>query len=363
VSSNFPDLQRQRGAALIIALVVVLLVVMLATRVSSDYLVLFRTVENQGEQQQARAYLRGAELVAEEALLRDMQAGSDIDSALELWARRMDVPVPEGVMSACLADLQARLNLNDLLGMEGGYSPAQKRFVRLLQVTDMNIDSVAAVALANAVFDWVDPDDDTRYPGGAESLDYGRSLQPYRPANQAFASVTELRLVKGFSSELVAALTPYVTVWGNGNLNLNTMDAQLSARVDPAADPAAPVMLRTLNTADTLLPLSADGALLVAAARSNGGGVLQSLDLFNSAPFNAQEWELAGVALKSSWFELTAVMRTARRSWTLTSVLHRAVAATGIPEVTVVSRRYAQGTADAAGGKDIGSASCAAASP
>ena len=54
----------QRGATLIVALVVVLLVVMLATRISSDYLVLFRTVENQTAVGQARAYLRGAESVA-----------------------------------------------------------------------------------------------------------------------------------------------------------------------------------------------------------------------------------------------------------------------------------------------------------
>src|SRR5687768_18460037 len=95
---------------------------MLATRVSSDYLVLFRAVENQSELQQARAYLRGAELVAREALLRDLQVGSEIDSALEPWGQQLNLPLPEGILSACLADLQARLNLNDLQAAtrEGG---------------------------------------------------------------------------------------------------------------------------------------------------------------------------------------------------------------------------------------------------
>ena len=358
MSSNCRSPGGQRGAALIIALVVVLLVAMLATRVSSDYLVLFRTVENQSELQQARSYLRGAELVAEAALLRDMQASGDIDSALEPWARRADLPVPEGLMSACLADLQARLNLNDLVGPEGGYSPAQKRFIRLLQAVDANIDSVAATALANAVFDWVDGDDDTRYPGGAETLDYGQLPQPYRPANQPFASVTELRLIKGFSAELAAALTPHVSVWGNGNINLNTLDAHISAQADPSK---VPVMLRTLNTADTLLPLSIEGALLLAAARGNSGGVLQNLELFNDAPFTAQDWELDGVELTSAYFELTAVMRTTQRAWSMTSVLHRAVSPAGVPQITVVSRRYDQG----AGGTrhEMENASCAAALP
>ena len=368
MSSSFRKPRRQNGAALIVALVVVLLVVMLATRVSSDYLVLFRTVENQRELQQARSYLRGAELVAEQALLRDMQTSFEVDSTLELWARRADLPLPEGIMSACLADLQARLNLNDLAApgaadgaMTGSYSPAQKRFIRLLQAVDASIDSVAAAALANAVFDWLDADDNARYPGGAEALDYSRSAQPYRPANQAFASVSELRLIKGFSSELVAALTPHVSVWGNGNLNLNTMDAQLTALADPTS--AMPVMLRTLNNADTLLPLSVDGARLLASARAGSGGVLQNLEFFDAAPFSAQDWELDGVALTSSWFELTAVMRTAQRAWTMTAVLHRVQSVAGVPEVTVVSRRYDQGVSGAANGTETENASCAATSP
>jgi general secretion pathway protein K len=222
---------------------------------------------------------------------------------------------------------------------------------------DDEIDSAAALALANAVFDWVDADDDQRYPGGAETVDYARSAdftagapQAYRPANQPFASISELRLVKGFSSELVAALTPHVSVWGNGNLNLNTMDAHLDSGAgfitgfgtdfDNAATTATPIMLRTLNTSDSLLPLSIDGARLLAAARSNSGGVVQNFDFFAAAPFNAQDWELDGVALTSAFFELSAVMQTPRRAYMLTSVLRRGTSRAGEPEITVVSRRY-----------------------
>jgi general secretion pathway protein K len=349
VLSNFHR-RGQRGAALIVALVVVSLVVLLATRVSSDYLVLFRTVENQGELQQARAYLRGAELVAEQALLRDLQAGSDIDSPLEPWAQGLVLPLPDGLLSACLVDLQARLNLNDLDAPDGELSVAQRRFIRLLQVVDPQLDSSAATTLANAVFDWIDADDTQRYPGGAEAIDYARLPQPYRAANQAFASVSELRLVKGFDAKLVAALTPHLGVWGNGHLNLNTLDAQLAAILTPDA---SPVMLRTLNTTDSLLPLSNEGARLLAAAR-NELGIFENLDVFSAAPFNVQQWELDGLALDSAYFELTAVMQHGRRSFALQSVLHRGMSLAGVPQVTVVSRRYA--------GAHEG-ASCAAALP
>src|SRR5687768_7111245 len=204
---------RQRGATLVVALVVVLLVVMLATRISADYLVLFRTIENQNSLQQARAYLRGAEAVAREALLQDMQLSAEIDSTRELWSQRLQIPLPEGNMDACLIDMQSRLNLNDLDATEAeGYSPAQKRFIRLLQVldTDSPPDQSTAVELANAVFDWIDIDNSVRYPGGAEELDYLQMQPSYRPANQPFASTTELLLIKDMTAELVAALTPHV---------------------------------------------------------------------------------------------------------------------------------------------------------
>jgi general secretion pathway protein K len=344
VSSNFPE---QRGATRIVALVVVLLVVLLATRISSTYLVLFRSVENHTALQQARAWLRGAESVAKEALLRDLQLDSSIDSTLELWAQPLQLPLPEGVLSACLLDLQGRVNLNDLAAPAAAvYSPAQKRFIRLLQALDMDEppDSVAAIALANAVFDWLDTDDDRRYPGGAEELEYLQLPLPYRPANQAFVSITELNLISGITPALVAALMPHVSVWGNGNLNLNTLDHHLlwSARAEAgiSAAEATPLMLRILNNAASLLPLRSEAAALLAAARSANGGVLQNLELFRSGPLAAQNWELDGLALTSDFFLLTADMQVQARHYQLQSVLQRAVTPAGVPVVTVRTRQY-----------------------
>jgi general secretion pathway protein K len=348
VSSNFPSacVRRQRGATLVIALVVVLLVVMLTTRLGSDYLVLFRTVENQTALQQARAYLRGAEVVAKEALLRDLLVDTEVDSALELWAQPLLLPLPEGVMSACIIDLQSRLNLNDLGAAADQYSPAQKRFIRLLQTLDVEqpLDSVAAVELAHAVFDWIDVDSTPRYPGGAEELEYLRRMPPYRPANQAFASVTELNLVAGMTPELVAALTPHLAVWGNGSINLNTLDAALNSSRDPAtnigSDAPEPMLLRTLNNPDSLLPLTAQAAGLLAQARSAQGGVLRTLDFFDTGPLAAQQWELDGIGLASEYFLLTADMQVQARHYQLQSVLHRAPDNAGVPQLTVMSRHY-----------------------
>lgn len=358
-------LGQQRGAALVLALIVVLMVVALATRVSKDYWLLYRTLDNQSSLEQAHAYLRGAEDLAAQALMLDIVGGSMVDSHLEPWAQQRTLPLPEGLLNACLIDLQSRLNLNDLGTPQGeGYSAAQKRFIRLLQVLplEQTLDEVAAVALANAVFDWIDLDSSSRYPGGAEELEYSQQGRSYRPANQAFISVTELRQIMGMTPELVSALTPLVSVWGNGSMNINTLDSTLlwSSRTGMQSganvegderderdvrdeEPDKPMLLRTLNNPNSLRPLPESAAELVAAARSGNGGVVENLALFSSGTLARQNWELQGVGVASDYFQMNASMDLAGHRYQLKSVLQRGVDTVGRPLVVVVARTYVNG--------------------
>jgi general secretion pathway protein K len=352
--SRLPIYQRQQhGAALVLALVAVLLVVALATRLGRDYWLLQRTVELELEQSQARAYLLGAEQVAQQALLLDLQSGQTIDSAAELWAQPRQLPLPIGNMAACLSDLQGRINLNDLsTPASEGLSVMQKRFIRLLQVLPakalakgQRIDEQSALQLANAAFDWVDADNEQRYPGGAEAVQYLQTGLGYKPANQAFTSVSELLLLAAWDAELVAALTPFVSVWGNGSLNINTVDLQLAqatdARADSIADPpddnAEPMLLRTLNHADSLQPASSEAARRIASLRSSAGGVLN--DLTNVRELVAEQgWELDGLGVASDFFQLSAELKLNGHRHQLVSVLQRNFDAVGRPQVNVVNR-------------------------
>jgi general secretion pathway protein K len=337
-------LQHQTGATLVTALIVVLLVTALATRMGSDYLLLFRSVEQQTRLQQGRNWLRGAEELASYALLQDLLYDSGVDTYLEPWATTMQIPLPEGILAACLHDLQARINLNDLGAPAGSYSPAQLRFIRLLQVLplDAALTTRDALALAHAVFDWVDSDNAVRFPGGAEALDYQRMTPPYRPANQAFHSVDELRLVAGMTDELFRALTPHVSVWGNGRINFNTLDRALAWSAADDSEEAQPVLLRTLNNPESLQPLSVEAARRLAAVRSNSGGYVQDLALFTRGEFAMQQWDLAGVDVRSEYFLLEAAMQQAGNAapLRLTSVMRRSIDATGIPNVEVLNRHF-----------------------
>lgn len=335
-----------------VALIVVLIVVALATRMGRDFYVLERTVEVQEENSQAQQWLLGAETLAREALLLDLKSGSKTDSTVEPWAQPRELPLPQGVMTLCLADLQARLNLNQFgSAASEGLSPLQKRFIRLLQVLPLPAapGEEEAIAIANAVFDWVDADGQRRNPGGAEELDYVQLGRAYRPANGSFSSINELKLVAGVTPELFAALTPFVSVWGNGQVNLNTVDAQLQAANSQAiVDAPMPVLLRVLGAKEGLRPLTVEAAAQIVATRSRKGGVFDSLEPFRQLPLALVPWELEGLGVSSDYFQMTAVFQNAsNHRHRLRAVLARELDAAGRPRVVVKSRQMDHGVIEA----------------
>ena len=79
-------------------------------------------------------------------------------------------------------------------------------------------------ALCDALVDWIDTDSNA-LPDGAEDPYYLSQDPPYRAANSYLASVGELRLIKGFTPEVVDRLSPYVTALPPSTantLNINT---------------------------------------------------------------------------------------------------------------------------------------------
>lgn len=85
--------------------------------------------------------------------------------------------------------------------------------MRLL--TAFGIDGEQASVMRDSLLDWLDGDDEKR-PYGAEDAFY--APLGYRPRNGAFASVGELRRVRGFDGALVQRMTPLLTVnFGRGN--------------------------------------------------------------------------------------------------------------------------------------------------
>lgn len=101
----------------------------------------------------------------------------------------------------------------------------------------------AAEEIAAAIVDWRDVDE-TMSPNGAEDDYYEQLSPPYACPNADLASVEELLLIRGVTSELYTALRPYVTVRG-ATVNLNTAPALVLQAVGLSASAAEKVAAYT----------------------------------------------------------------------------------------------------------------------
>ena len=110
-------------------------------------------------------------------------------------------------------------NLNNLVDANGRANPPwPDKFKRLL--TALKLDP----KLADAAVNWMNPQPTT------DDAYYLAQPVPYRPAKRGFVHVSELRLVKGVTGDIYAALAPHVCALPPGTkININTASRAILA--------------------------------------------------------------------------------------------------------------------------------------
>jgi general secretion pathway protein K len=285
-----PARRAQRGIALVTAVMIVAIAAAIAAQIAFAHQIWFRQMENVADRDATDWLRRGALHWASLALLDDA-AQNATDHLGESWAMGLPtLPVEGGTIKVSMEDGQARFNLNGVWRNNAQSPQDIAVFTRLLQT--LRLDP----ALVNSLIDWIDPNDQA-LAGGAEDVDYLSLNPPYRAANRAMASVDELRLIRGFDAETVAALAPYVTVLPPAavfEINVNT---------------ASPVMLAALTGMD-----------LPAAERIAADRLLKpfgSVGEFTAKLPRGMTAPTAGMSVKSDYFLVTldtSIGRHERRS-------------------------------------------------
>jgi type II secretory pathway component PulK len=114
-----------------------------------------------------------------------------------------------------------RFNINHMLLNSNDKNLLKEIFIR------WGIDEDIAQEIADAMLDWVDPNDEEQL-NGAEKEYYeglGRINQPF---NRPFYDIDEMRLVRGM--DLVEQVKPdwrdWFTIWSAGGLDINEADAE-----------------------------------------------------------------------------------------------------------------------------------------
>jgi general secretion pathway protein K len=288
--------RQQRGVALITAVLVVAIGTMIAVNLMWEGRLDLRRAESALAADQGLLYVQGAEAWAADILRQDLVDSPDSDHFGEQWAIELPpLPVDGGTIMGRLEDLQARFNLNNLVGADGMEDQlARRQFERLLN--SLEIDP----ALAGSVVDWLDPDTELRFPTGGEDVVYTGQDPPYRTANSMITSTSELMAITGFDREMYQRLAPYVTVLPRGTkLNVNTASDVVLASLSDDLD---------MSTATALVEERANEAFLDIDATFEG---LVDPDTLQ---------EIDGV---SEHFLLTATVTLGSNQLTMRSVLQR----------------------------------------
>ncbi len=223
----------QRGAALITAMLIVAIAVSVSAALVARQELDIRRSGNLLHEGQATLYWRGVENWAAQILGRDAE-DTEFDHPGQAWGQTPPaMPVDGGAIEGRLIDMHGFFNLNSLLDPGGEPNEAAVEvFQRLLINLGLSDD------IAIAVLDWLDRDQQPRFPGGAEDNHYLGQDTPYRTADRLMHSVTELRLVAGVDREAWALLRPHVAALpGNTAINVNSAGVDVLAALADNLDP------------------------------------------------------------------------------------------------------------------------------
>ena len=90
---------------------------------------------------------------------------------------------------------------------------------RLLEKLDID------KAIAGYIVDWIDPPED----GEAEEDFYQGLSVPYHCKNDLIECLEEMYLIRGITAEIFKKLKPYITIYGDGKININTAGEEVLA--------------------------------------------------------------------------------------------------------------------------------------
>lgn len=223
--SHSPSRRKQAGVALITVLLVFAIATLITSKIIIGKVLDVQRTTGMINRTQAYYYALAAEDIAilalQENSSKDVDNNSQADHLDEFWAQG---PMPFeidniGSVLVNIVDINRFYNLNNLLQSNNQISLYElERFRDLL--VELDLDET----LADNVRDWLDSDN--REDGFSSDGDAYLDQEPgYLVANQKLTDVSELRLIRGFEPDVMAALLPHITAiktFGVLPLNVNT---------------------------------------------------------------------------------------------------------------------------------------------
>jgi len=161
--------------------------------------------------------------------------------------------IDDGKCSITITEESAKLNVNLLKDKNGRLNRAGiDQLLRLIDLLnqEQSDHSHIGYGLVPAIIDWTDGDDKVTYlpfikheNSGAESGYYGRLETPYRCRNASLGTTEELLLVKGITPQVFERMRDYITVYGDGKININCAPKRVIESLSEKMDPVLAQMI------------------------------------------------------------------------------------------------------------------------
>ena len=227
--SIFPNYRRFRAFALITSLVLISLLSILSLNFAHRSRIDFKMAINRSLSKKAAYYAYSGYNMAISLIMKD---NNSYDGLSDIWAQQIPaIPIENGVISLSIEDEESKFNIDKVVTSYGLEDKRRETmFIRILQLLKIDTN------ITYAMVDWEDHDSNT-LPLGAEENYYMNLPRPYKPFNSPFITIGEIMLIKGFkrdyyylppdkrsigSEKKYDALRDYITVYGDGLININT---------------------------------------------------------------------------------------------------------------------------------------------
>lgn len=290
----------EKGFALVLTLIVTALMVAVLVELIHQVTVDVSLSRSFRDGQQA-SLLAESGITGGSKLLQLALQGKEYTSPSDLWAAPVKLDDDTGTIEISITEESARLCINDLVQQNGELEPftlaALKRLGKRTGIPE---------ELWNSLADWIDSDDSPR-TNGAETPYYQTLKPPYKAHNGKLATTGELSLVRGFTSERIAALRPFITIYADqpgaprSLVNINMAAKEVLSALDEGIDDR---MAERILEERRLKPFKSAGEL----SRIPGGDVISQ--------------RLAGrVSVKGNLYRIVSVARVKETARTIEAVL------------------------------------------
>ena len=306
-------LKENRGFALLLTILVISLIVPFTLQFNASMRSELYGAANLKDGTQLDQIARSGFQIVLAALYED-SLETEFDTLHEPWADPLALApsslFEDGRFDVRVKDYSGRININKLVDDTGKVDQKQRVLLeRFLSAEEFDLDPEQVGDILDAITDWLDPDNEvTKF--GAEDSYYQALDTPYACKNGPMNFLDELLLVKGITPELYygaegrPGISPYLTTYGQGLININTAD---------------PLVLRSLSE-----HLDQEIASAMVAYRDNEDNDLSKPEWYKSVQGMSSEVNIGDLITTSSQiFEVNSVGYKGAMSKSVTGVIER----------------------------------------